>query len=246
MFNQTVAFRQYLANRDAKINAEKSNQAPIRNLFNEKNFYQEFTKDMLAAKKEVIIYSPFASKFRTDDLKATIEKLRHRNIEVFIFTRPISDYESIFQPQIECSLKRYEDIGVNIYYLSGNIHEKVAIVDREILWEGSLNILSQRASREMMRRVSDQDSAMQIMSYLGLNKKLAEGYKLQYEKMYRSLISDSRQNVKLKAIVILLSLVLVFVLWRLFINLGGVVLFIRGIESLINFLQSHTYNQGTL
>ena len=242
MFNQTVAFRQYLANRDKQINMEKSNEPQSRNLYNEKTFYQEFTRDMLAAKKEVIIYSPFVAKFRMDNLSDTIDKLRHRNIEVFIFTRPIEEYDSLFQPQIECALRRYEDKGVNIFYLTGNIHEKVAIIDREILWEGSLNILSQRASREMMRRVSDQDSAMQIMTYLGLNTRLAEGYKLQYEKMYRSLVADSKQNTKLKIIVFSLILVILLIAWWLFVSLDVAGLFVRGIEYLIHIMKLYTYS----
>jgi phosphatidylserine/phosphatidylglycerophosphate/cardiolipin synthase-like enzyme len=232
MFNQTVAFRQYLKNRDEQINAEKTKDSKIRNLFNEKNFYQEFTKDMLAAKKEVIIYSPFASKFRTDDLKATIERLRKRNIEIFIFTRPISDYESIFQPQIECSLKRYEDIGVNIYYLGGNIHEKVAIIDREILWEGSLNILSQRSSKEMMRKVSDEESAMQIIAYLGLNKRLAESYKTMYEKMYRSLVADSDKYKKLRIRIFFAGLIIPIIAWLIFTVIREISPFLKWIELL--------------
>jgi hypothetical protein len=33
-------------------------------LYNEETFYRAFTRDVLAAKKEVIIYSPFVSKYR--------------------------------------------------------------------------------------------------------------------------------------------------------------------------------------
>jgi phosphatidylserine/phosphatidylglycerophosphate/cardiolipin synthase-like enzyme len=232
MFNQTVEFRKYLRNRDEQINAEKAKDSKIRNLFNEKNFYQEFTRDLLAARKEVIIYSPFASKFRTDDLKATIDRLRKRNIEVFIFTRPISDYESIFQPQIECSLKRYKDIGVNIYYLGGNIHEKVAIIDREILWEGSLNILSQRASKEMMRKVSDEESAMQIIAYLGLNKMIAETYKTMYEKMYRSLVTNSEKNTKLKIKIFITGLAVPIIVWLVFTIIKEISPFLKWVELL--------------
>ena len=51
-----------------------------------------------------------------------------------------------------------------IVYLPGHIHAKTAIIGQEILWEGSLNILSQQESKEMMRQIADEDSAKQIMS----------------------------------------------------------------------------------
>lgn len=176
------------------------------NLYNEKTFYRYFIKDALEAKKEVIVYSPFVSKFRTDFLKRTIERLRERNIEIFIFTRPVETYDSIIQDQIRVALERYEEMGVNVFYMPGFIHEKVAIIDRNVLWEGSLNILSQRASREMMRRTVDENSAMQIISYLGINRKLAEGYKLRYEELCQNLIADTRKNLRLKVCMFLLGL----------------------------------------
>lgn len=197
MENRTQAFKQYLKNREAAIKVEELQNSKSSDLFNEKTFYKAFVGDLLSAKKEVVIYSPFVSNFRTDFYKQTIEKLRRRNIEVFIFTRPVEEYESMFRPQIECSLKRYEELGVCIFYLGKYIHEKVAIIDREILWEGSLNILSHMASNEMMRRTENPESAMQVMNYLGLNKKLAESYKTKYEKMYQSLIAFSQDDKKL-------------------------------------------------
>lgn len=192
------------------------------NLYNEKTFYHYFIKDMMNAKKEVIIYSPFVSKFRTDYLKRTIVKLREKNIEVFIFTRPvdITTYDTIIHDQLQVALDRYEEMGVNVCYLSGYIHEKVAIIDREILWEGSLNILSQRASREMMRRTESESSAIEVIKHLGINRKIAESYKRRYEIMCQYLITNTRKNLKLKYIMFLLGLsipisfILIFVCLR--------------------------------
>lgn len=207
MFNQTQAWREYLKRRENVIGQEK-----IRDLFNEKTFYRAFIGDLIHAKKEVIIYSPFVSKFRANYYNKIIEKLRKRNIEVFIFTRPLDEYDNIIRSQIEHVLENYEKRGVCIFYLSKYIHEKVAIIDRGILWEGSLNILSHRASNEMMRRIEHQDSAMQVMAHLGISKKLAECYKQIYEKMYRALnsmiIYERRAKVKLFFLGLSLSLIL--------------------------------------
>jgi phosphatidylserine/phosphatidylglycerophosphate/cardiolipin synthase-like enzyme len=231
MLNQAQALRGYLRNRQEIIDSEKLQQEPETNkLFNEKTFYRAFVNDILEAKKEVIIYSPFVTKFRAEFFKQTIERLRKRNIEIFIFTRPIEEYDSLMQPQIQRALERYEDLGVCVFSLKGSIHEKVAIIDREILWEGSLNILSQRASREIMRRISGENTAMQVMSYLGLNKMLAEGYKLRYEKLCKNLIVNSGQNFKQKIRIFLLGLILPIIVWWLLINFKDIILLLREVN----------------
>ena len=49
-------------------------------------------------------------------------------------------------------------------------HRKLAIIDRKILWEGSLNILSQNHSRELMRRIENEEITVETFNFLGLKK----------------------------------------------------------------------------
>jgi hypothetical protein len=239
MISHAQSFKQLLKRRDDAINAKKASELQSIDLYNENTFYKALTTDMLAAKKEVIIYSPFVSKFRTDFLKPTIEKLIDRNIDIFIFTRPIEEYDSIMQPQIECALKRLEELGVCIFYPGRYIHQKVAIIDREVLWEGSLNILSHRASNEMMRRTAHGESATQVMQYIGLNDQIATAYKLKYEKLYKGLINNSRQNFKLKMKIFLLGMTIPIIVWLIIgmVNLRPVQIYTSLANSIIASLQ---------
>lgn len=241
MISHAQSFKQFLKRRDDAIKAEKKSESQSIDLYNENTFYNALTKDMLSAKKELIIYSPFVSKFRTDFLKPTIEKLIDRNIDIFIFTRPIEEYDSTMQPQIGCALKRLEELGVCIFYPGRYIHQKVAIVDREVLWEGSLNILSHRASNEMMRRTAHKESATQVMNYIGLNDQIAAAYKLKYEKLYKGLVNTSRQSFKLKIKIFLLGMAIPMIAW-LIVNIVSIkpVQITELIMSLIRFLQVRT------
>jgi phosphatidylserine/phosphatidylglycerophosphate/cardiolipin synthase-like enzyme len=146
-------------------------------LFDERSFYRSFTKDLLSAKKEVVIYSPFVTKFRSEYFKRTLIELRRRNIAVFIFTRPLKEHDLVMKSEVICALRDYEELGACLIYLPGYIHQKLAIIDREILWEGSLNILSQRQSREMMRLIPDTAMVKQTMQHLGISRQLASAYK---------------------------------------------------------------------
>jgi len=143
------------------------------NIHNEKTFYPALLKDMYNAENEVIIYSPFISKYRADFFREPLSKLKRRNINVFIFTRHVEEHEKYIQNEVRQALEVYKKLGVHIIYLSGSIHQKIAIIDRKILWEGSMNILSQRSSREIMKRIANEDSVRQIMSHLKLTEKLA-------------------------------------------------------------------------
>jgi phosphatidylserine/phosphatidylglycerophosphate/cardiolipin synthase-like enzyme len=212
MIDQTQALKSYLKRRQETIGNEEQKRDKNADLFNEKTFYSAFVADLLSAKKEVIIYSPFVTKSRTDFLKPTIQKIRNRNIEIFIFTRPISEYESFHQPIIVKIFKEYEAMGVCVIPLDGSIHQKVAVVDREILWDGSLNIMSQKISKEMMRRTVDESAACQVMSYIGLNRRLAEEYKIKYEKLYRSLITRSSRGYSFKLVLSLIGIICVLLI----------------------------------
>jgi uncharacterized protein YqfB (UPF0267 family) len=176
-------------------------------LFNEVSFYTAFTKDVLAAKREVIIYSPFVSKYRAETVFGAVAKLTNRNIDVFIFTRPVAEYEARQRDQVRSVLAHFEELGAFVYCLPGGIHEKIAIIDREILWEGSLNILSQRSSREMMRRSVNETLAIQVLGYLRLQGKLADGYKQKYERLYRGLMEGAQQYPKIRVKAFILGLI---------------------------------------
>lgn len=210
---QAPSFREYLKRREEAIDSEEPEEKQTRSLFNEKTFYRAFVDDLLNAKEEIIIYSPFVTKFRSDFFRQTFAKLKRRNINVFIFTRPLEEHDLLMRSEITCALKEYEELGVCIVYLEGFIHEKAAMIDREILWEGSLNILSQRKSREIMTRTSDKEITTQIMSYLGLDKKLAESYKLRYEKICGNLVFDSKQILRLKIRIFFLGLTIPVIIW---------------------------------
>jgi len=49
-------------------------------------------------------------------------------------------------------------------------HTSLCEDDRKILWEGSLNILSQNHSREIMRRIDGQEFALEMLNFLKLKK----------------------------------------------------------------------------
>ena len=67
------------------------------------------------------------------------------------------------------AIAELQEIGVKVLFTSGH-HRKLAIIDDLVLFEGSLNILSQSDSCEIMRRIEDKVSVLQMLRFIGLEK----------------------------------------------------------------------------
>lgn len=139
-------------------------------LFDETTFYHQFIKDLDKAKSEVIIESPFITISRVNNLSWVFEKLVNRGVKVYVITRLPENHDAFLKHQAEQAIQYFESIGVQVLATKNNHHRKLAIIDREILWEGSLNILSQTKSREVMRRIEGENHAKEMFDFLNLGK----------------------------------------------------------------------------
>ena len=142
-------------------------------LFNERTFYDQFLFDLRNCNDEVIIESPFITTSRIKSFFPIFEKLLSKGVKIYIVTRNPIEHESYaLKTQAEEVICMFEEMGIQTLICGGNHHRKLAILDRQILWEGSLNILSQNNSREIMRRIDDEALALQMFKFLKLGKEI--------------------------------------------------------------------------
>ena len=139
-------------------------------LFDEKTFYQTFLDDLRHCRKEVIIESPFITSARMKTFDRVFQNLLEKDVKIYIITRDPSEHDSGYEVQSEDAVRWCEEIGIQVLLCRRNHHRKLAILDRKILWEGSLNILSQVKSREIMRRIDSEDTTMETFEFLKLGK----------------------------------------------------------------------------
>ncbi len=135
-------------------------------LYDEKTFYDQFINDLLSCENEVIIESPFITNAMMTIFHAVFEKLIKHGVKVYVVTRDPNEHSKPYREQSENEIQRFEQLGVQVLLCAGNHHRKLAIIDRKILWEGSLNILSQTKSREIMRRIDSKDVTMDMFTFL--------------------------------------------------------------------------------
>ena len=141
-------------------------------LFDEKNFYSQFIKDLQECKKEVIIESPYITSSRMEQLYPLLKDLLSRKVKISIITRDPIDHDEQIRHQATNEILFCTEMGINVVLLRGNHHRKLVIIDRAILWEGSLNVLSYTKSHEIMRRVEGEEWAIQMIRFLKLDKYL--------------------------------------------------------------------------
>ena len=139
-------------------------------LHDEKTFYKSFLRDLVQATEEIIIESPFITSYRMRMLWPSLRRAYSKGIKVYIITRDPNDHSDGYELQSESEIQALEALGIQVLLCTGNHHRKLAIIDRNILWEGSLNILSQTRSREIMRRLDGGGFAVEMFNYLNFGK----------------------------------------------------------------------------
>lgn len=98
-----------------------------------------------------------------------IRKMTTRGVRIVVNTRHPQEHEGYLQAEAEIGIALLQDLDVEILFTGGH-HRKLAVFDRQILWEGSLNILSQNDSCEIMRRTYSRPQAERMIEFLGLGQ----------------------------------------------------------------------------
>ena len=150
----------------------KSSSAPSASkLFNEKTFYQAFKKDLAQCKYEVIIESPFITGRRVESLLPMLRRAIERDVKVIVNTRDPLLHEPPYDGFAIDAIAELERVGGEVIY-TGNHHRKLAIFDRRVLWKGSLNILSQYDSCEIMRRIESSELSKEMIGFIKIGRYL--------------------------------------------------------------------------
>lgn len=141
-------------------------------LLNEGTFYPAFLKDLKNSHHEVIIDCPFVTTRRLRQLLPVLQKLKEQRVRIVINTRdPLTSEDEYQREDAYHALSNLQHIGVHVLYTGGH-HRKLVILDRKILYEGSLNVLSQNNSTEVMRRIESTQLAWQMVRFVGLDKQI--------------------------------------------------------------------------
>ena len=138
-------------------------------LFNEDTFYSAFIKDLNNCESELIIECPFITCRRLTYLLPTLQKLKNHKVRIIINTKEPHELDEDRRDEAYRTVASLQHKGIQVIYTHGH-HRKLAIIDRNILYEGSLNILSQNRSTEIMRRTESVRLAWQMARFVEVDR----------------------------------------------------------------------------
>lgn len=120
-----------------------------------------------------MIECPFITNRRLNQLLPDLQKLKAQKIRVIVNTRdPQANDDEYHRADAHVAISKLQHLGVQVLFTGGH-HRKLVIIDRTVLYEGSLNVLSQNNSCEVMRRIESTQLAWEMVRFIGLDAYVA-------------------------------------------------------------------------
>lgn len=134
-------------------------------IYDKSNFLPVYVNDLLAARKEITIVSPFVTKRRTQQMMQHLEVALRNEVKVTVVTRPLEDFGGKDAIALQGVLDSLRDAGVSLVFRP-NIHQKFALIDQGIVWYGSINLMSFGSAEESIMRLESPHIANELMKSL--------------------------------------------------------------------------------
>ena len=118
-------------------------------------------QDFQCARESILIVSPFIRRRRADAVLEWLKPVVSRGVSVQIVTRPPGSYRPEVVGAIADCVAQLRKAGIAVTERSA-IHQKFVLIDRRLVWYGSLNLLSYGASEESLMRLSSREVASEL------------------------------------------------------------------------------------
>ena len=130
--------------------------------FDKETYYDAFKEDMLHAKKQILISSPYISVTGSERI-LYFKSLMNEDIHIKIITYPHTRYSKEVSDRIEIVHNKLISAGVDVSFAE-HISSKYALFDSEILWYGSMNLVSTIKEDDDEIRIVNKTIAYSLMN----------------------------------------------------------------------------------
>lgn len=131
-------------------------------IFDMDSYESVYEKDLLEANKEIVISSPGLNHSKVDLFIRLIKKKQEDGIKITVVTLNPEGYPEERIEDTKGIVQLLEDNGVNVR-IQDHMHEHYAIIDSEIVWYGSMNLLSRAKPDDNLIRVKNKDAAIELL-----------------------------------------------------------------------------------
>ena len=135
-------------------------------LFDQNDFLSALQKDMNDARLSIIIASPMIRKSRTVSMMNYLLGLDLKREFITIITKPASEYRIGAAEEVKELLDQLSEAGFTVI-CRANMHQKFIVIDEQVIWYGSINLLSFNRTSETMLRFVSKEIAGEIVGDAG-------------------------------------------------------------------------------
>ena len=144
-------------------------QEVVNSIFDSQNYFDIFEKDVVSASKSIVISSPSFSFKKVNWLCAESEHLQLRGVSVVVLTLDPEDYPDDGRDQHKSHIEHLISSGVNVIPRH-KYRERFAIIDKSLVWYGSMTLLSNEKEDDSMMRINNPAVAEELLEFAALFK----------------------------------------------------------------------------
>jgi len=132
-------------------------------IFDGISFLPTFQSDLLSAKREVLIVSPFVSKKGIPRILQTLENMVSSGITVKVVTRPADKYKVNDQARVIQVISQLKAHGIGVTECA-KTHQKFAVIDGRTTWYGSVNLIGFGSVEESIMRLESKSISRELLN----------------------------------------------------------------------------------
>lgn len=131
-------------------------------IYDKKSYKEVYIKDLTESNKNIVISSPGINEKKVKQLITLMQKKQEDGITVIVLTLSPESYP---EKRVEKTRELIEHlVGVGIKVIERPVmHEHFAVIDEEIVWYGSMNLLSGEKEDDNLMRVLSKGIAQELM-----------------------------------------------------------------------------------
>lgn len=127
---------------------------PENQMFNGSTFYRPYTSDLIKAKRSIVISAPKLYRTEKNPLVTLLKELAHQGIEILITTVAENEQTAFIQSK-----------GLSVK-VKPKLSLYTTIIDKEVVWYGSINTLGYASKDDNMIKVTDIHLANELIKMI--------------------------------------------------------------------------------
>ena len=146
--------------------APNEEKQTVNAIFDSESYLPVYEKDLMQARKSIYIASPGLNKNKVRRLIALVEEQQTAGVIATVITQPAESYP---QTRVEPTKALQTALtAAGIYVVpQPDLHTHFAVIDQEIVWYGSTNLLSRDKEDDGLMRICSRDVALELLEEIG-------------------------------------------------------------------------------